>query len=387
MTSSPALTSSEGPKVSLCVPILPSLGYCSASAVSSGSLLPKRCSLAAKRLLVENLTRCTAELIGIGIVLALVLSESFASAQEMLPSDGVKNIITSAECLNMQKPNDLSDAVVCIPQGCKITLNMSLFSDQKACFIPNSAGGKSFQAPHVLLNCPGPKAGLRLRPSVTLCPNGRTPGENDIEYGEDPPYSEKNKVPGSKLTMAAVEKFPAGGAGGITWPVDQKIFNLDVGGGSGSLPCTLCHGNAGTMPIAWGKDTFEVVLSHPNDPFGFVMRRNSDMVDFVIYTTEPNKKNLSYPAIPSCGNDCRQQTLAAICTDLGTLNGAENKRRAELCKALMGYEQDRGCGTGKQGDLERQCKGIVGGGLFMKKGEATTLSDGRVPKPEGIFSY
>ena len=48
-------------------------------------------------------------------------------------------------------------------------------SAQPACNIANT------QLPRIYLNCPGPAAGLRFRPTFTLCPNNA----NRIEVGED----------------------------------------------------------------------------------------------------------------------------------------------------------------------------------------------------------
>ena len=52
---------------------------------------------------------------------------------------------------------------------------MSTFSAQPACVIANTL------LPRVYLNCPGPSAGLRFRPTFTLCPDNA----NRIEVGED----------------------------------------------------------------------------------------------------------------------------------------------------------------------------------------------------------
>src|ERR1700719_376965 len=63
----------------------------------------------------------------------------------------------------------------CVPQGCKVTATMSFFSAQPACIL------SATQLPRVIMNCPGGAAGLRYRPSYTLC----TTKANDIEVGQD----------------------------------------------------------------------------------------------------------------------------------------------------------------------------------------------------------
>jgi hypothetical protein len=130
---------------------------------------------------VHTFARTTGWLLATGVFVFL----SVGHAQD-LPSDGVKDILTSVDCLNGEKPNQMSKSVPCIPQGCKITNTMSARSAQKACRFPDdNLAGLHAQLAHVILNCPGAAPGVRLRPSYLLCTRRGWPGFQDLEFGED----------------------------------------------------------------------------------------------------------------------------------------------------------------------------------------------------------
>src|SRR5437762_9185899 len=64
------------------------------------------------------------------------------------------------DCLNGRlsgvNPVDVSGAVQCIPDGCKITVTMSQESAQPACSEDLGAPAANVQLPRILFSCPGP---------------------------------------------------------------------------------------------------------------------------------------------------------------------------------------------------------------------------------------
>src|SRR5262245_47455558 len=116
---------------------------------------------------------------------ALVLGLSATVANAQNPAPKITDIDGYVACLNsIQKRNpNIADSVRCVPPGCYYTVTMSEISAQPACMLDG------VELPRVIFNCPGPAAGLRFRPSFTLCPDNpntifRDAGQK-TELGED----------------------------------------------------------------------------------------------------------------------------------------------------------------------------------------------------------
>ena len=220
----------------------------------------------------------------------VVLSIAALSATSSGRAQGPTSTTELVACLNDKLVNqgnvDMSAAVEkCMPQGCKVTASMSTASAQPAC---NIAGT---QLPRVYLNCPGPAAGLRFRPTFTLCPNDA----NRIEVGEDvAPIAPSPAVP---MQMANIE-IP------MNQPILHALSNY-LNTPNNNLRCTRCHGNA--SPGVTGDTP---LLSSPFDPFT-IQRRN--LLPFVIYSNEPTRKALVAPSATVAGDPVTAQTLDQIC--------------------------------------------------------------------------
>src|ERR1044071_1437479 len=104
--------------------------------------------------------------------LALFWTVSIGRAQNTI-SDFVgclnNKLVIAANLISNDKDDvSIADTVQCLPQGCMLTLNMSPLSAQKG--FPLTVQGVTIQMPHVMLNCPGPAKGIRLRPAYVLFP-------------------------------------------------------------------------------------------------------------------------------------------------------------------------------------------------------------------------
>jgi hypothetical protein len=226
---------------------------------------------------------------------------------------------------------------------------MSTFSAQPACSIANTL------LPRIYLNCPGQSAGLRFRPTFTLCPDNA----NRIEVGEDvAPIAPSPAVP---LQMA-----------NFAIPMNEPMFhelNAYLNTSNNNLRCTRCHGNA--SPAVTGDTP---LLSSPFDPFS-VQRRN--LLPLIIYSNEPTRKALIAPAGTVSGLPVTAQTLDQICSRIqSTLEdnpfsyGTAAPTQA-LCRALAGYANKRSCGNGVP---NARCSGVTGGGIFVQNGVTSTVS-------------
>jgi hypothetical protein len=269
-------------------------------------------------------------------------------------AQGPTSINELSACINEKLVNqgnvDMSVAVEkCMPQGCKVTASMSTFSAQPACGIANTL------LPRVYLNCPGPSAGLRFRPTFTLCPDNA----NRIEVGEDvAPIAPSPAVP---LQMA-----------NIAIPMNEPILH-ELSGylntSNNNLRCTRCHGNA--SPAATGDTP---LLSVPFDPFS-IQRRN--LLPLIIYSNEPTRKALIAPVGTASGLPVKVQTIDQICARIqSTLEdnpfsyGTAAPTQA-LCKALANYTNKRSCGNGVP---NARCSGVTGGGIFVQNGVTSTVT-------------
>jgi hypothetical protein len=285
----------------------------------------------------------------IASVLGVVfLAISSGSAQEP------RSTAELVACINEMHVNGTSvniSAVVrsCVPQGCKVTASMSAASAQPACNLSDS------QLPRVFLNCQGSSAGLRFRPTFTLCPNEG----NRIEVGED--VAPIAPSPASPLQMANIQI-----------PMDQPIPHPLTGylnTPNNNIRCTRCHGNA-----VGGITGDTPLLSNAFDPFT-VQRRN--LLPLVIYSTEPTRKALISPSGTLAGRPIVAQTLDQICGRIDSVLennlfafGAASPTQT-LCRALAAYTTDRSCGRGA-GNL--RCGGVTGGGIFVANGVSSTVA-------------
>jgi hypothetical protein len=321
-------------------------------------------------------------------LLLLTLEARFACAQ-------ITSTNALVTCLNNQKPADISNAaMLCLPQGCKVTVTMSTFSAQPACNLQNT------QLPRIILNCPGTAAGLRFRPSFTLC----TANATRIEVGQDVlPVARDG--PGN-MQMAD-----------ITVPAANNAYNLnDVLNLMGDTKkCNSCH-VAGPAPM----NPTDPILSEPLDAYGAHTQPVSlgfavNLLPYVIHTTEPNKTalvaslpnprlkvNFAGPKIAVDGQDVNAQALgggAGICTvisntltDKGAMaydvDGMSAPIKA-LCQALASYEANQSCGHNGPA-VGLGCHGITGGGLFTNNGVLSSVSldfSGQTTSNDNTLTY
>ncbi len=291
--------------------------------------------------------------------LVLLAAAFFGSVPAVL----AQNTITDfAKCLNTRlvvagnlKSNDvndvnISDSVQCLPQGCKITSNVSFLSSQKA-QVAELNDGPKVQEPRAMLSCPGPAFPVRLRPSWTLMPQGIP--SNSVELGEE-------VSPLGHLVMAHVPVPP-----GQAWakPDPDSVLDTPAVG----LGCVACHNSGLPDPgkVKYGPTPVEVQLSRRNDPFGIARKFGAsvNVLQYVIDTNDPNRLGMVKPVDPG-----KKQTMAGVCADIQNnlakfpVNAVPN---VNLCLAMADYQANRGCGTGNTGGgKKRHCKGITGGGTF-----------------------
>ena len=258
----------------------------------------------------------------------------------------------------------------CVPQACKVTVTMSFFSAQPACILSTT------QLPRVIMNCPGAAAGLRYRPSYTLC----TPKANDIEVGQDvAPVAPDG--PGN-MQMADIP-VPNGVALTEAYTLNAILSAKTEEGTGDTKGCNACHNDVtpNTTPLGGAA------ISDPLDPYGSrVLKTN--LLPYVIHTTEPNKvaviskaaRMVKDASIPPVNVQITTQSLGAICTQIqNTLannanaynSGDSTAPTLALCQALAAYEANQSCGKGA---ANRSCNGIVGGGLLTNNGVFSSVS-------------
>ena len=225
----------------------------------------------------------------------------FAAAN---PADS-KSIKTFINCVNdaliqAKGPVSVADTVKpCIPpRGCFITVTRSDSSAQKACTL---AG---VDLPRVLLNCPGPAADLRFRPSYLLCPLS----SNRIEIGEDQTKIDVTKPEEGQMIMADVPIRP-----GNFQKIDPNaVFSfVDSKGGTKNCNKSGCHIDTNNPKTPAGTLQF----SGPIDPFG-KFNGVIDLATLITFTTEPGKK-----ANPEIAED-----LKTVCKNI-------NAKKAEILAA------------------------------------------------------
>jgi hypothetical protein len=258
----------------------------------------------------------------------------------------LNNKLTVAANLKSNDVNNvnISDTVQCLPQGCKMTLDMGINSDQKAGVI------QGVQLPRILLNCPGSANGQRFRPEYSLWPsnvNAPLSTSNRIEIGED----SSPLPPLSTLIMSNITVIP-----GQAWPNTDVLTTIDSQ--TTNQTCTQCHNpnnNATTMYPPGAANQVSAFLEPPNDPFGVDTSFGAvfNGLPNVINTNEPNR-------VVSPGPNVTAQTLASICTAISNLNPIPAGVNLNLCQSMLNYQQNSGCRTG----VNNSCDGVIGGGLF-----------------------
>jgi hypothetical protein len=267
---------------------------------------------------------------------------------------------------------NVSDAVQCIPDGCKITVTMSDQSAQAACFAdPIKFSG---QLPRVILSCPGPVLSpwRRIRPSFLLCPRESAGGSNRIEIGGDqqPILSNKATV---NMQMADVSINPR-----QRWDTSadfKSVLSITSDNPATNKACNgSCHTSGTGDPIIFNAKQTKTINSLIIDPFGYFANKAKSentvyLQQFIIETTEPNKKTLVKPNPPY-----RPQTLAQVCNNILGADVFGNPINDTLCNKLREYQAGalrRSDGSvakpcGKSGDpaIKLVCGGINGGGMF-----------------------
>lgn len=240
-----------------------------------------------------------------------------------------KSIKTFINCINdslIMAPGATNIAMTvsaCIPaQACFMTGTSNPSSAQKACALDLPVAAKTIQFPRILLDCPGPTAQRRFRPSYTLCPTrSDSHGVFDsqrIELAEDTAAVDVTKLDGGRMVMADVPIPPKGHM------QFQKIdpnstYNLR----DNSKECNSCHkamnpmAPKGAIELSGPIDNFiEVDPSFDQDA------NNPDLAKLILFTDEPGKP-LAAPRNPT-----NPKTFASVCADI-TANKAEIKVEAK----------------------------------------------------------
>jgi hypothetical protein len=273
----------------------------------------------------------------------------------------LNNKLTVAANLQSGDVNNvnIADTVQCLPQGCKMTLDMSGFSDQKAGTI------QGVQLPRILLNCPGPGDGQRLHPEYSLWPSNINPPlstSNNIEIGEDSAPA----PPIAPLILSNIKVVP-----GQNWPNLNTLATIDSQD-MNNFQCTSCHKpNPNSPTVKYPANAVNQVtafLEPVNDPFGTDVAFGGliNGLPNVINTNEPNRI-----AIVNPGGGAMAQTLSSICTAISQLNPIPPGINLSLCQKMVNYQQNSGCRTG----VNNSCNGVTGGGLFRNaQGAVSSVS-------------
>jgi len=258
----------------------------------------------------------------------LLTSFGVAGAQAPNPANS-KSIKTFINCINdalIVAPGATNIAMTvsaCIPaQACFMTGTSNPSSAQKACTLHLPVAAKTIQFPRILLDCPGPTAQRRFRPSYTLCPTRSDTHDifdsQRIELAEDTGAVDVAKLDGGRMVMADVPIPPKGHM------QFQKIdpnstYNLR----QNSKECNSCHK---TMNEAAPKGAIE--LSGPignfieSDPSADQDPDNLDLAKLILFTDEPGRP-LAAPRNPA-----NPKTFANVCAGI-TANKAEIKVEAK----------------------------------------------------------
>jgi hypothetical protein len=263
---------------------------------------------------------------------------------QVVDTSKITMIKTFVGCLNSEllpkATTDIADTVTsCLPNKlCRVTVTMSRESLQPACTI----GTTKF--PRIILDCPGPAADKRFRPSYMLCPNIQDndgkPRMDRVEIGQD----------NQKVTFAANR---ANGRGflvmaNIPVPQGKKLAKVDfnqvvsMGNGTGSEGTIGCESFCHKEPSP-PKSATTVIQTHPPiNPFSTDFR-GADLTPFVIYTDHKDAKE--YPGlekIPAGARGDFENICKAITANKAAINAADKSIKIEtlnqsekLCNALL----------------------------------------------------
>jgi len=199
----------------------------------------------------------------------VVLGTGATVANAQHPAPKIRDIHAYVACLNaIQKQNQaVADAVRCVPPGCNYTVTMSGASAQPACTLDG------VQLPRVIFSCPGPAAGLRFRPSFTLCPGtDRFPDAGQkTELGEDVDASANMKMADVENpttlgvpTFSSITEFGTGASAVVSTTTNNK-------------GCVFCHGPA-SPPTLTTPQGETLLLSRPFVPFFAILDTNDPRV-------------------------------------------------------------------------------------------------------------
>jgi hypothetical protein len=201
-------------------------------------------------------------------------------------------------------------------------------SAQKACSIPLPVAKKTIQFPRILLDCPGPNADRRFRPSYTLCPiNSDQAGlfhSQRIEIGEDTAKVDVTKLDGGKMVMSDVPLPPKEAH------KFQKIDpNFTYNFRENSKKCNDCHQEMnntapkGALELSGPIDNFI-----EEDPSADRDGNNLDLAKLILFSDEPGKP-LGGARAPT-----NPKSFADVCAEI-TANKAEIKVEAKKLNAKV----------------------------------------------------
>lgn len=320
---------------------------------------------------------------------SFVLATALIAAAQQDPAANVKDIPSFVACMNnniQQGANaNISNAVMCVPKGCVVYTTMSQASAQAACNLG------SCQLPRVILDCPGPAADLRFRPSFLLCPiNSNQEGEHPfgtdrIEMGEDitPVEGDTGNMKMADMAIAPNKAYQPQTAAGVTSTM-----------GPGNKGCNQCHINK-TPANAKNGDP---IISEAIHPFSkSCAAQGVDVSQYVIDTNDPSQ-TVEVGDVKVGGVQVQAQKLADVCKCImnnqnAIKNDANNLTKIEenfpsldteakqktaanpnldpavvlaLCNNLSSYNDNRACGKATDSDGKvLPCAEADGGGKFL----------------------
>jgi len=280
---------------------------------------------------------------------AELIVDTALNSKKVLPqvvnANTINMIKTFVGCLNSEllpkATTDIADTVTqCLPNKlCKVTVTMSTESLQPACTI----GTTKF--PRIILDCPGPAADKRFRPSYMLCP---TPQDNEgkprmdrVEIGQD----------NSKVTFALKRDDNKGFLVMADIPVPQgkKLARVDfnkvvsMGNGTGTEGTIGCESFCHKVPSPPKAKDLTTIQTHPAiNPFSTDFR-GADLTPFVVYTDHKDAKE--YPGlekIPAGARADFENICKAITANKAAIAAANASIKIEtlntsekLCNALL----------------------------------------------------
>jgi hypothetical protein len=270
------------------------------------------------------------------VTAAGLMAASGAAADEcsdaMKAVNDIKSFNTCQTKCRAGKPTNVSDAVDCLPQKCKITLTMSPQSAQRACKL----GG--CQLPRIVLDCPGPADAKfpdkRFRPSFLLCPvNSRNDhgtgqwGLDVIELADDHAKlgQDRRDMVMGEMAIPPGDNYQAKALG--------TVLSLDGGMGRG---CPGCHTQNGTVNVDNMGIALKARLHKDIDPNGkSTLRPVEELAPYVIFAQDNDEKvkeNVKKGYLNTDGTKVMQENLASICKCIDMNKDAIKKDNEEPTK-------------------------------------------------------